>query len=89
MIKKQNNLDTSDKYMGYKRHQTILRELAANDIITMQLNGTEEFRCVVLHGVKAHVNIVLQDKGEIATNKEQIQNEIAVLQAELAKLNEG
>lgn len=63
MEKTTNNKDEHTSYSDYKMHQQIISGLQKGDIITMTVNGKQEFTCEVLHGVSAHVNISLQDRG--------------------------
>ena len=62
-----NNRDTHIKYKDYKNHQSIVKGLAKGDRVIVTVNGKEVFNCVVLYGVSAHVNVTLQDKGELQT----------------------
>lgn len=59
-----NRDDDHPKYKSLKVHQTILKNLKKDDLVVLTINGTEYFRCKVLYGSSAHVNVVLQDKGE-------------------------
>lgn len=72
------NTDRHEKYDNFKAHQKIIKGLIKGDLAVLTINGEEVFRCKVLYGKSAHVNIVLQDKGDKQTplTDEEIQQAI-------------
>lgn len=79
----QNNRNKHVKYDDYKAHQSIVSELVKDDVVVLTVNGVETFRCNVLYGNNAHVNITLLDKGSISIEMtdEQIEDAIALWRA--------
>jgi len=84
--KSSQELTTHEKYKDFNLVQEVWEELAVDDIVELYLNGVMKRRVQIQHGVNAHVNFTVQDKGSIATEEEKIDLQIAKLQAEKAAI---
>ena len=83
MKKSINKIETHEKYVNFKMHQTTIDALNIGDTVVLTVNGIEQFTCTVLYGDNALVNIVLQDRGRATTEAERLQFQINILEAQL------